>query len=427
MKSTLIYLFTIIIAGLIIVGCDKEDIVNPIPTDPLEGELAKVISATEKYQNMDNAISDGYEDIDLFAPNQGWHYLNAGLLDEIFDMEKPEILVYAPGPIGGLILVAVEYAVPVTLSPDAPTGFTGEDDVWHINTDFGLWVLHTWVWSDNPDGMFNNTNPLVTQNQLDAELAKVRSATERYQDMDNALANEYEDIELFAPNQGWHYLNAGLLDEIFDMDKPEILVYAPGPNGGLILVAVEYAIPVALSPNTPEGFAGADDVWHINEDFGLWVLHTWVWYDNPDGMLNGTNSRVTQNPLEGELAKVRSATERYQDMANALSDQYEDIELFAANQGWHYLKASLVDEFFDMEKPEILVYSPDSNGGLMLVAVEYAVPVDLSPDAPDGFTGAEDVWHINEDFGLWVLHTWVWYDNPDGMFNGTNPRVPTEP
>ena len=107
MKSTLIYLFTIIIAGLIIVGCDKEDIVNPIPTDPLEGELAKVISATEKYQNMDNTLSDGYEDIDLFAPNQGWHYLNAGLLDEIFDMEKPEILVYAPGPNGGLILVAV--------------------------------------------------------------------------------------------------------------------------------------------------------------------------------------------------------------------------------------------------------------------------------------------------------------------------------
>ena len=161
MKNTLIYLFTIIIAGLIIVGCDKEDIVNPIPTDPLEGELAKVRSATEKYQTMDNAISDQYEDIDLFAVNQGWHYLKAGLVDEIFDMEKPEILVYAPGSSGVLVLVAVEYAVPVALSPNAPDGFTGAEDVWEINTDFGLWVLHAWVWSDNPDGMFNPTNPLV--------------------------------------------------------------------------------------------------------------------------------------------------------------------------------------------------------------------------------------------------------------------------
>ncbi len=296
MKSTLIYLFTIIIAGLIIVGCDKEDIVNPIPIDPLEGELAKVRTSTERYQNMDNTLSDGYEDIDLFAPNQGWHYLNAGLLDEIFDMEKPEILVYAPGPNGGLMLVAVEYAVPVDLSPDAPAGFTGSDDVWHINTDFGLWVLHTWVWYDNPDGMFNGTNPLVAQNQLEAELAKVRSATEKYQNIDNALSDQYEDIDLFVANQGWHYLNAGLLDADFDKDKPEILVYAPDSNGGLMLVAVEYAVPVELSPDAPDGFTGAEDVWHINEDFGLWVLHTWVWYDNPDGMFNGTNPRVPTEP-----------------------------------------------------------------------------------------------------------------------------------
>ncbi len=162
MKSSFIFLFSVIIAGLVIVGCDTEDpIVNPIPTDPLEAELAKVKSATERYQDIDNALGDQYEDIELFAANQGWHYLKAGLVDENFDMEKPEILVYAPDSNGGLMLVAVEYAVPVDLSPDAPDGFTGADDVWHINTDFGLWVLHTWVWSDNPDGMFNPTNPRV--------------------------------------------------------------------------------------------------------------------------------------------------------------------------------------------------------------------------------------------------------------------------
>ncbi|MCH7724270.1 MAG: hypothetical protein IIC76_13190 [Bacteroidetes bacterium] len=162
MKSSFIFLFSVIIVGLVIVGCDTEDpIVNPIPTDPLEGELAKVRSATERYQNMDNALSDEYEDIDLFVANQGWHYLKGSLVDETFELEKPEILVYAPDSNGGLMLVGVEYAIPVDLSADAPDGFTGAEDVWEINTDFGLWVLHAWVWSDNPDGIFNSTNPLV--------------------------------------------------------------------------------------------------------------------------------------------------------------------------------------------------------------------------------------------------------------------------
>ena len=131
--------------------------------------------------------------------------------------------------------------------------------------------------------------------------------------------------------------------------------------------------------------------------------------------------------LQTELAQVRSATERYHNIANALDDEYLDIELYAANQGWHYLKGSLVDATFDLEKPELLIYAPSPNGGLRLVAVEYAVPVALSPDAPEGFTGEEDEWHINEEFGLWVLHTWVWYYNPDGMFYPTNPRVPLAP
>jgi len=296
MKNRFLYLFSIIIAGLIIIGCDTEDPIAPPAPDPLEEELAKVRSATEKYQTMANAISDQYEDIELFVANQGWHYLKAGLVDEIFELEKPEILVYAPDSNGGLMLVAVEYAVPVDLSPDAPEGFTGAEDEWHINTDFGLWVLHTWVWSDNPDGMFNPTNPLVAQNQLEAELAKVRSATEIYQNIEEALSNEYEDIDLFVGNQGWHYLKGGLVDETFELEKPEILVYAPDSNGGLMLVAVEYAVPVDLSPDAPEGFTGAEDEWHINTDFGLWVLHTWVWYDNPDGMFNGTNPRVPTEP-----------------------------------------------------------------------------------------------------------------------------------
>jgi hypothetical protein len=145
------------------VGCDSDNPIDntPSPEEILAGELASVKSAKEKYHNVDNAIADGYVDIDLFVPNMGSHFLKADLLDAIFDMEKPELLVYSPGSNGGYILTAVEYAVPVELSADAPEGFTGAEDQWVINQDFGLWVVHAWVWYDNPDGMFMPTNSRV--------------------------------------------------------------------------------------------------------------------------------------------------------------------------------------------------------------------------------------------------------------------------
>ena len=47
------------------------------------------------------------------------------------------------------------------------------------------------------------------------------------------------------------------------------------------------------------------------------------------------------------------------------------------NMGRHFLKGSLVDAKFEADRPELLVYSPHENGRMELVAVEYAVPLDL--------------------------------------------------
>ena len=125
-----------------------------------------------------------------------------------------------------------------------------------------------------------------------------------------------------------------------------------------------------------------------------------------------------------ELLQVRAATARYRDIQNAISDGYADISVVVPNMGYHYMKSALVDVTFEIRKPEILVYNKKENGKFQLVAVEYAVPIDLSPDkAPKGFTGSADVWDRNTGFGLWLLHAWVWYRNPDGVFNPTNPLV----
>lgn len=125
-----------------------------------------------------------------------------------------------------------------------------------------------------------------------------------------------------------------------------------------------------------------------------------------------------------ELLEVRAATEKYRDIKNARKDGYEDISVVVPNMGYHYMKSDIVDSVFDISKPEILVYNKNHNGKFELVAAEYAIPIDLSPDkAPDGFSGTGDVWDRNTGFGLWLLHTWVWHYNPDGVFNPTNPLV----
>jgi hypothetical protein len=126
-----------------------------------------------------------------------------------------------------------------------------------------------------------------------------------------------------------------------------------------------------------------------------------------------------------QLDQVRNATARFLDVDEAVEAGYVDIALFVPNMGWHYMKESLVDEKFDAERPELLVYADDPCGGKRkLVAVEYAVPLALSKKAPLGFFGRADEWDANQQFQLWTLHAWVFEFNPDGVFAAFNPRVP---
>lgn len=126
-----------------------------------------------------------------------------------------------------------------------------------------------------------------------------------------------------------------------------------------------------------------------------------------------------------ELQEAKSATAKYRDIKNALKDKYKDIDVFIPHMGYHYMKSEYLDANFDPAKPELLVYSPQPvTGKMVLVAVEYAVPQKLSATAPEGFTGSADVWDKNDDFGLWTLHAWIWYKNPNGVFSEYNPLIP---
>ena len=141
-----------------------------------------------------------------------------------------------------------------------------------------------------------------------------------------------------------------------------------------------------------------------------------------------TISTAVTNPpaeLNKELAGVRSATAKYHSVEAAEADGYISIDFCEPGEGCHWLNPSYVDGTFDAERPEILLYAPGENG-LRLVAVEYVVPIPFSPGGPpEGFTGDEDLWREDtEGAGLWELTVWLWMNNPSGMFEQHNPRVP---
>jgi hypothetical protein len=125
-----------------------------------------------------------------------------------------------------------------------------------------------------------------------------------------------------------------------------------------------------------------------------------------------------------ELQEARAATAKYQNIENAFADGFETTPVVVLpNMGYHFRKIANIDGTFDIKNPEILVYNKDDNGKFVLVAVEYAVPFTFSANAPEGFTGSDDVWDHTTAFGLWTLHAWVWKNNPDGVFAPMNPTV----
>ena len=124
------------------------------------------------------------------------------------------------------------------------------------------------------------------------------------------------------------------------------------------------------------------------------------------------------------LASARKATARFHRVEQAEAEGYINLNFCEEGEGCHWLNPSLLDGEFDPTKPEILLYIQDGDGW-RLVGVEYVVPLSLSPGVtPEGFSGDADTWREDsEGVGLWELTSWIWLQNPNGMFEQHNPRA----
>jgi hypothetical protein len=136
-----------------------------------------------------------------------------------------------------------------------------------------------------------------------SDLARLRAATNQFHKTERAQAAGYDLVSGLdhcfdnpgIGGMGYHYINADMLDTTVDPLQPEAMVYAPGPNGKLKLAAVEFIVPAeawdeAGMANPPSAYGHS---FHLNETLGVYVLHAWIWKNNPSGVFEDWNPKVS--------------------------------------------------------------------------------------------------------------------------------------
>jgi hypothetical protein len=136
--------------------------------DPaLDRDIAMIRSATRDFRSLDSAVAAGYPRevrrclSDADQGGMGYHHLNRALLDDLVELQRPEILLYSRTPEGEYRLNGVEYIVPYSARPPDAEPPTIMDQQLKRSAPLELWYLHAWVWTENPNGLFADWNPRV--------------------------------------------------------------------------------------------------------------------------------------------------------------------------------------------------------------------------------------------------------------------------
>jgi hypothetical protein len=156
-----------------------ETLVSPAPFV----ECAR--AGTERYKDRSRAVQDGYRRIGRDFPGMGEHWIRISrVFDGEFDAARPEVLNYVDIK-GTPILVGVGYALPLLPGERAPRGPAGEE-AWHdhfrtveeetllphhhthgtTTVSARIAMMHAWIWSANPDGVFAADNWLIPFERL---------------------------------------------------------------------------------------------------------------------------------------------------------------------------------------------------------------------------------------------------------------------
>jgi hypothetical protein len=135
--------------------------------------------------------------------------------------------------------------------------------------------------------------------------------------------------------------------------------------------------------------------------------------------------------LAPELTALKEKFDPFQDFAQAQAAGYGEaittcwFNRTSGAQGTHYSRTALIDGVISPMEPEVVMYEPQEGGGLELTGLAYVVPYAQWPSSnPPSLHG--QTFHPNNVDSLWVLHAWLWRDNPSGLHADWNPTVSCE-
>lgn len=128
--------------------------------------LKSVRAATSRFNSTTQAVNAGYEVNNhcVSVPGlggMGYHWGNGSLIDPVFDVLKPEVILYEKGPGGNMRLTAVEYIV-INVGQARPMFGDHPFDIGGTPVPVAHWSLHVWVHKENPNGVFTRFNPTVS-------------------------------------------------------------------------------------------------------------------------------------------------------------------------------------------------------------------------------------------------------------------------
>jgi hypothetical protein len=165
----------------------------------LSQEADRASRAAQQFQSIDAALAAGYLQVTQDLPLIGAHFINPVLADGVFDVDRPEILIYTFQD-GAWRLYGLSYLSRMIGFDDeqAPEGFTGSFDHWHWHKDWCFtlkgaravgpeecrrlrgsfvrrtgYMVHFWI-VENPEGLFAHSHPgIVGSNEYIVPFSRV--------------------------------------------------------------------------------------------------------------------------------------------------------------------------------------------------------------------------------------------------------------
>jgi hypothetical protein len=165
--------------------------------DRLSDELAEARAVAERYPTVADATAAGWFRVTPYVSGIAAHYMNFGLVDSTFEIDKPEMLLF-DGTDPDSHIVGLSYYIREDGTAPPTQGFVGDNDTYHRH--FGLcigaggvigdstlteeecnaiggsksngtdgWMSHAWVvpGCESPWGVFSGENPVLDRNVLE--------------------------------------------------------------------------------------------------------------------------------------------------------------------------------------------------------------------------------------------------------------------